>query len=173
MQGSHVSHLTLQIVFGLFVLRHLVAISRHIRARGLVTSVREIYYRIARRVFSLIVTYLPSARRQLHTELGKTEKELKSKLAPYDPSLPEHLRLPAEGLSAEAIEHELDQLGKLHAADWQHGRVSGAVYHGHGEVTGRQIPLGSIIESAMHKTMLSNPLHPDGPSATTFRSLIR
>ena len=163
----------MQIVFGAFVLRYLRSIVRHIRARGLRTSIREIYYRLARRVFSLIVTFVPSARKQLRTELGNTEKELKTKLAPYDPSLPEHHRLPAEGLSAESIEHELESLGKLHAADWQHGRVSGAVYHGHGKVSGRQIDLGSIIESAMHKTMLSNPLHPDGPSLRLGLALIR
>lgn len=136
---------------------------RHIRARGLLGSVREIVKRIQSVSFSLFTNYcpcyepriydasrtytqyfinifisLPFVSAKVASELSAVHKELSTKLAPK--SYPSEYgittvkTLPANGRSREWLENEWKGLKRLEKSDVADGRVSGAVYHVSGKV---------------------------------------
>ncbi|AAW44943.1 sphinganine-1-phosphate aldolase, putative [Cryptococcus deneoformans JEC21] len=130
---------------------------RHIKARGLCGTANEIRNKIKSLVVRIMLAF-PSNRAKLNSELAKTRAELKEKLAPSQ--YPDGVRLttvrtlPETGRGREWLESEWENLKKLEKADVDNGRVSGAVYHGGDE-------LNAVINEAMAKFVVTNPLHPD------------
>lgn len=124
---------------------------RHLTARGVVTSFREIYESIARVCNSLILscqshskTYLkstiqkafqlalklPSVKKKADEQLSKAKLDIENKLVPKGPNVVRHLALPEESRSLEWILAEMNKMDEEfeHASDWKGGKVSGAVY---------------------------------------------
>ena len=122
----------------------------------------------------------PPAKRKVQVELQKVSADLRSKIAPPFSGVASVAFLPAQGKDLAWIEEELDKLRDVrHDANEAviEGKVSGAVYHGHQDgVLEKVIESGSLYpvflharsarltpESllAIHRFILSNPLHPD------------
>jgi sphinganine-1-phosphate aldolase len=83
-------------------------------------------------VFAIILS-LPSSRRKIASELGKTRAELKAKLAPtvYPDgiSLTPARVMPQKGRDRGWLEEEWKGMKRLERGDVDSGRVSGTVYH--------------------------------------------
>ncbi|EKM74970.1 hypothetical protein AGABI1DRAFT_116649 [Agaricus bisporus var. burnettii JB137-S8] len=128
---------------------------RHLAARGLVTSFKEVYASIAKRVVQLALK-LPSAKKSVDEQMSKAKLDIEDKLVPKGPNVVRHLALPEESRSLEWILAEMDKMDKEfeHASDWKGGKVSGAVYHGGDD-------LEKIIVAAYERYCVSNPLHPE------------
>ncbi|KAI0775783.1 PLP-dependent transferase [Trametes elegans] len=133
----------------------LIKSERHIRARGLIQSVRDIY-RWALQETLLLALRFPSAKKKVETELGKARLDIEKKLVPQGPGVTRHLSLPDQGHDTEWILAEMAKMDEESGShvDWRSGKVSGAVYHG-GE------DMQKVIITAMERYCLSNPLHPD------------
>ena len=84
----------------------------------------------------------------MNEALAKTE----AKLIPAN--LPKYLALPKEGLSDEAVRHELEMLANLDHTKWEEGYVSGAVYHGEQDLI-------KLQTQAFGTFTVANPIHPD------------
>ncbi|KAF8893555.1 pyridoxal phosphate-dependent transferase [Infundibulicybe gibba] len=128
---------------------------RHIRARGISTTVRELYGWSAQRVIHLLLR-LPAMRKKVETEMGKAKLDIENKLVPKGAEVVRHLALPDQGQTAEWIVAEMDRMDSEMGVgpNWRHGKLSGAVYHGGEEVE-------KIIVAAYQRYCVSNPLHPD------------
>nr|XP_019014579.1 sphinganine-1-phosphate aldolase [Kwoniella pini CBS 10737]OCF53360.1 sphinganine-1-phosphate aldolase [Kwoniella pini CBS 10737] len=130
---------------------------RHFRARGILGTANEVRNTVQGFVVRIMLS-LPSSKKQLRLELGKTQAEIREKLVPSrypdGVKLTAVRKLPEQGRSKDWLESEWDNLKKLERGDVNAGRVSGAVYHGGDE-------LNEIINQAMAKFVVSNPLHPD------------
>ncbi len=91
-------------------------------------------------------------------ELAKTRQELRDKLAPttYGPGIEiTNVRsLPIKGRDLDWLQGQWLNMKKLERGDVDDGRVSGTVYHGGEDVN-------AIINEAMAKFVVTNPLHPD------------
>ncbi|KIR51764.1 sphinganine-1-phosphate aldolase [Cryptococcus gattii Ru294] len=130
---------------------------RHVKAKGLCGTVDEIKNSIKSLVVRVMLAF-PSNKAKLNSELAKARAELKEKLAPSQ--YPDGVRLttvktlPETGRGREWLESEWANLKKLEKGDVDNGRVSGAVYHGGDE-------LNAVINEAMAKFVVTNPLHPD------------
>ncbi|KAK8861729.1 hypothetical protein IAR55_002552 [Kwoniella newhampshirensis] len=140
-----------------WVLKSFLYSYRHLRARGL-TGVFNEFQSVIKSLVVRIILSLPSSKAKLDSELAKTRSQLREKLAPS--TYPDGVMLtsvkslPEKGRSKEWLESEWTNLKKLERGDVDDGRVSGAVYHG-GE------DLNAVINEAMAKFVVSNPLHPD------------
>jgi sphinganine-1-phosphate aldolase len=99
---------------------------------------------------------LPSVKARIHTELSKAIGQIESSVAKDLPNLPHYRTLPPTGLALDAIKHQLVTMQdiNINAADWQRGRLSGAIYHGGEE-------LSALTAEAYKMFSLSNPLHPE------------
>ncbi|KAF9446347.1 PLP-dependent transferase [Macrolepiota fuliginosa MF-IS2] len=128
---------------------------RHITARGVVASAKEIYAWVAKTVVHLALR-LPATKKKVEDQMGQAKLDIENKLVPKGPKVVRHLRLPEEGQSLEWILAEMDKMDQEfeNKTDWRAGRVSGAVYHGGDE-------LEKIIVAAYERYCVSNPLHPD------------
>jgi len=128
---------------------------RHVRARGTITTVLELWKAIAQRAI-LLVLRLPSARKKVEAELGKAKIDIENKLAPRGATLSRNLALPEQGHSKEWILEEMAKMDEeLNGhTNWKDGKLSGAVYHGGDD-------LSKIIVAAFERYTVSNPLHPD------------
>ncbi|TYJ51647.1 hypothetical protein B9479_007767 [Cryptococcus floricola] len=130
---------------------------RHVRARGLIGSANEVADSVKSIVVKIMLA-LPKNKAKLNSELGRTRLELKEKLAPTE--YPEGIiltpvrTLPDQGRDKEWLDSEFSNMKKLERGDVDEGRVSGAVYHGGDD-------LNEIINQAMAKFVVTNPLHPD------------
>ncbi|GAA5853991.1 hypothetical protein JCM5353_001385 [Sporobolomyces roseus] len=140
-------------IFWYLVQRQTFRLIRHLRARGIVTSVHELYLEIVKRGFALMML-LPSVKNKVKGELDQVTMELEAKLAPKDGGSTNYLALPAKGLSSIEVSSALDHMSSLPNTKWDTGRVSGAVYHGGKDV-------GDIWREAFGKFEVSNPLHAD------------
>ncbi|KAJ7282901.1 pyridoxal phosphate-dependent transferase [Mycena rebaudengoi] len=143
------------LLFFYVLLTQSVKAQRHLRARGLFTSVREFYTWIVQNAL-LLALRLPAARRKVATEMGKARLDIESKLVPSGANVTRHLALPAEGQSPEWILAEMEKMDNEmeSTVHWSDGKLSGAVYHGGDE-------LSKVIVDAYAKYCVSNPLHPD------------
>ncbi|KAJ7772728.1 pyridoxal phosphate-dependent transferase [Mycena maculata] len=143
------------ILFFYVLLKQSVKAQRHLRARGIITTVREFYTWIAQHVIMLALR-LPAAQRKVKTEMDKAKLDIEAQLVPKGIDVTRHLALPTDGQTPEWIIAEMDkmdaELGKPNS--WKLGKLSGAVYHG-GEDMER------VIVAAYGKYCVSNPLHPD------------
>ncbi|KAI0645770.1 PLP-dependent transferase [Trametes meyenii] len=137
------------------IVTRVIKAERHVRARGLVRSVQDIYRWVLQESLLLALRF-PSAKKKVDTELGKARLDIERKMVPQGPNVTRHLSLPATGLNTEAILAEMAKMDEEAGShvDWRDGKVSGAVYHG-GE------DMQKVIIAAMERYCLSNPLHPD------------
>ncbi|KAF7376459.1 Sphinganine-1-phosphate aldolase [Mycena sanguinolenta] len=143
------------ILFFYVLLKQSVKVQRHLRARGLVTSVREFYTWIARHVIMLVLR-MPSAQRKVRTQMDKAKLEIEDKLVPKGADVTRHLALPEKGQTPEWILAEMDKMDNEMGSPngWKAGKLSGAVYHGGDDME-------RVIVAAYAKYCVSNPLHPD------------
>nr|ODN85517.1 sphinganine-1-phosphate aldolase [Cryptococcus depauperatus CBS 7841] len=130
---------------------------RHVRARGISGTIKELKKSVQSVVVSIMLK-MPKHRQHLESELSRTRKEISNKLAPE--TYPEGIdltrvkELPEHGRDKEWLVREFSNMKKLEKGDVNEGRVSGAVYHGGDD-------LNEIIVNAMSQFIVSNPLHPD------------
>ncbi|KAF7428001.1 hypothetical protein PC9H_007219 [Pleurotus ostreatus] len=143
------------VLFYYFVLRHALKVHRHLRARGITESAREIYRWISQQIVFLILR-TPKMREKVSSELGKAKLDIEKKLVPSGPEVVRHLALPDSGKSLEWIREEMDKMDKEmgSSTSWKLGKLSGAVYHGGDD-------LEAVIVEAYKRYCVSNPLHPD------------
>ncbi|KEI36855.1 uncharacterized protein L969DRAFT_96873 [Mixia osmundae IAM 14324] len=128
---------------------------RHLRARGVAPTLHDGYLWLAKSVFSLVLS-TPPARRKVNQQLQAAEDDIIAKVAPKHEGLSSNATLPHHGMPKDWVEGELEKMEQLKATKWADGRVSGAVYHGHTEGE-----IGQVIQQAMARFILTNPLHPD------------
>ncbi|KAJ8469101.1 hypothetical protein ONZ45_g17000 [Pleurotus djamor] len=117
------------ILFVYVLIRHTLKIHRHLRARGISGTVREIYQWINQRIVFLILQ-TPQMRQKVNSEMAKAKLDIEKKLIPVGPEVVRHLALPEEGRSAEWIRAEMDKMdSEMGPVDgWKLGKLSGAVY---------------------------------------------
>ncbi|KAJ2922577.1 hypothetical protein H1R20_g14529, partial [Candolleomyces eurysporus] len=128
----------------------------HLRARGILASVKDVYVLVSQFVVRLVLR-LPSMQKKVTTEMSKARLDIENKLVPKGPNVTRHLTIPEEGKSLEWILAEMEKMDlELNGQKgiWNEGKLSGAVYHG-GE------DLQKIITTAYDRYCVSNPLHPD------------
>jgi sphinganine-1-phosphate aldolase len=65
-----------------------------------------------------------------------------------------YLTIPKEPWTSDQLRSELGQLAEMKRTRWEDGKVSGAVYHGGGELLHLQA-------TAMEMFGVANPIHPD------------
>ncbi|KAJ7217718.1 pyridoxal phosphate-dependent transferase [Mycena pura] len=143
------------VLFFCVLFKYALKAQRHLRARGIVLSVREFYRWIAQHVITVALR-LPAAQRKVRMEMNKAKLDIEDKLVPKGPDVTRHLVLPSEGQSLDWIISEMDKMDKEmnHANNWKQGKISGAVYHGGDDME-------RVIVAAYSKYCVSNPLHPD------------
>ncbi|TCD65353.1 hypothetical protein EIP91_002792 [Steccherinum ochraceum] len=143
------------VVFLYLLLTQARKVHRHLRARGVVATTKDIWQWAARQAI-LLALRLPSNRKKVDSELGKARLEIEGKLVAQGPNVTRHVSLPATGQTPEWI---LEEMTKMDAEaggtdGWKQGKVSGAVYHGGDDLT-------KVIIDAFARYTVSNPLHPD------------
>ncbi|KAK7692393.1 hypothetical protein QCA50_004018 [Cerrena zonata] len=143
------------LLFVYVVLTRALKIQRHLRARGIVPTLRDGWAWTAQQAL-LLVLRLPSTKKKVETELGKARLDIEDKLVPKGDAVVRHLSLPEKGNSSEWISDEMVKMDEESKSftDWRHGKLSGAVYHGGDD-------LQKIIVAAFERYCVSNPLHPD------------
>ncbi|KAF8634287.1 hypothetical protein AX17_004242, partial [Amanita inopinata Kibby_2008] len=143
------------LLFWFVVLRQTVKIQRHLRARGVRSSIRELYVWISQQVIQMVLR-MPRTRQKVESQMNKAKLDIEDRLVPKGANVVRHLTLPEEGKSLEWILAEMEkmdiELGK--DANWRQGKLSGAVYHGGND-------LEEIIVAAYQRYCVSNPLHPE------------
>ena len=132
----------------------------------LCTSFAELYKQVTMKLFTYSL-YIPFVKNALNSEklkiMDSFEKDLKSKSRNISNS---NIELPKHGLSANNILSLMNDCAKVENQIWQHGKVSGAIYHG---VKEHQ----DLLNKAFGMYSISNPLHPDiWPSGMKFESEI-
>ncbi|CAE6430482.1 unnamed protein product [Rhizoctonia solani] len=143
------------LVFAYVIATHCLKSYRHLRARGLVATILEIWEIISRRVLTVALR-LPAAKRKVETEMAKAKKDIETKLVASGPHIVRHLALPAQGRTMEWIDTEMAKMDKECGGGdtWKQGKLSGAVYHGGDDME-------EILVNAFKRYVVSNPLHPD------------
>ncbi|TFK79129.1 PLP-dependent transferase [Polyporus arcularius HHB13444] len=136
------------------ILTRTVKAGRHLRARGVIQTARDVYKWVLQEAILLALRF-PSAKKKVEAELGKARLDIEKKMVPQGPGVSRHLSLPSQGHDFEWILAEMAKMDEQSEhAHWNEGKVSGAVYHG-GE------DLQKVIVAAFDRYCVSNPLHPD------------
>ncbi|RPB28043.1 PLP-dependent transferase [Terfezia boudieri ATCC MYA-4762] len=141
------------ILFIWFLLKYLRRGIRQIRGRGILGTCSDGYRAFQRWSYGLILS-LPWYKAKIKLELEQTMKKLEDKFVPKGPGVTRYLALPISGWTDEQVKAELQKLSEMHHAEWEKGRVSGAVYHGGNDLLDLQA-------EAYRMFSVSNPLHPD------------
>ncbi|KAG6811604.1 hypothetical protein H0H92_006667 [Tricholoma furcatifolium] len=160
------------LLFVYVVFTQSLKVQRHLRARGILASARELYTWLAQvslkqktpenvaklstqRIISLLLR-LPSNASKVKTQMNRAKLDIENKLVPKGADVVRHLSLPDKGQTLEWIFSQMDvmdtELGNH--TNWRQGKLSGAVYHGGDE-------LERVIVRAYERYCVSNPLHPD------------
>ncbi|KAF8907824.1 pyridoxal phosphate-dependent transferase [Gymnopilus junonius] len=144
---------------GLFyyvLLIYAIKAKRHLRARGITESLKDIQRWISQQIVRLVLRF-PSTRQKVTSQMDKAKLDIENRLLPKGANVTRHLSLPSEGKTLEWILQEMDnmdtEMGGL-ADSWKQGKLSGAVYHGGDD-------LSQIIVAAYARYCVSNPLHPE------------
>ncbi|KAI0786642.1 PLP-dependent transferase [Abortiporus biennis] len=142
------------VVFLYIVFTRVIKVHRHVRARGVVPTVSDLWRWLAQQVIFLALK-VPSARKKVDQEMGKARLDIEKKLVPEGANVTRHLSLPEKGHTPDWILAEMTKMDdEIAHADWKSGKISGAIYHGGDD-------LNKLIVSAYEKYTVSNPLHPD------------
>ncbi|PPQ90627.1 hypothetical protein CVT25_006610 [Psilocybe cyanescens] len=163
-RGSARQHLTTLLTLdnaksGLFyyvLLVQAIKAKRHLRARGITASLKELYTWISQQVIRLLLR-LPATRKKVTSQMDQAKVDIENRLVPKGANVTRHLSLPSEGQPLEWIIQEMDKMDTEMGGSsdtWRQGKLSGAVYHGGDE-------LSKIIVAAYSRYCVSNPLHPD------------
>ncbi|KAH7367229.1 sphingosine-1-phosphate lyase [Plectosphaerella cucumerina] len=139
------------IVFFLFVLRWTRKTFWKLKGRGILGSIVELYVDIRRVLYGYFLR-APGVRGQVQKQVNESLAKLEGKMVPT--SLARYVTLPKEGLSDDAVRQELETLANMDHTRWEDGYVSGAVYHGEGELL-------KLQTEAFGKFTVANPIHPD------------
>ncbi|KAH6688603.1 sphingosine-1-phosphate lyase [Plectosphaerella plurivora] len=139
------------IVFFFFVLRWTRKTFWKLKGRGIIGSIVELYIDIRRVLYGYFLR-APGVRGQVQKQVNESLAKLETKMVPA--GLVRYVTLPKEGLSDEAVRQELDTLANMDHTRWEDGFVSGAVYHGEGELL-------KLQTEAFGKFTVANPIHPD------------
>lgn len=134
---------------------------RHVMARGVITTILEIYASLAQACFRLMLK-TPMAKRKVSEQIGAAKNDLRAKfVSSGEDGVVKYRTLPDEGLSKDNILQFIKQLKSSESEDWKSGRVSGALYHPANEDRNQPTELAQTISAAIDTFMLSNPLHPE------------
>lgn len=135
------------------VLRYTRKCYLYFRGYGLFYGLKLFYLSVSKSVFKRLLA-LPGLRSKVDQQVSELIVKIEDALMVKDDKLKDFSRLPADGLSEVQIIEELSKLQKLKHTDWEHGRVSGAVYHGGADLIELQTKLFNMF-------CVSNQLHPD------------
>ncbi|KAI5791663.1 pyridoxal phosphate-dependent transferase [Peziza echinospora] len=141
------------IIFIYVLLKYFRRGVRQLRGRGILGNVADGYAAFRRVSYGWILS-LPWYKARIKLELEQTMKKLEDKLVPKGPGVTRYLALPKSGWTDDQVKAELQKLSEMQHAEWEKGRVSGAVYHGGDELLDLQA-------QAFRLFSVSNPLHPD------------
>jgi sphinganine-1-phosphate aldolase len=111
------------------VLTRTLQLTRHLRARGVSRSARDIVNWVAQRAVRVALQF-PATKKKVAEEMGKAKLDIEAKLVPKGAEVSRHLALPENGKSAEWIVKEMEKMDAegVSKVDWKHGKLSGAVY---------------------------------------------
>ena len=90
----------------------------------------------------------------MQKSVAESLAKLEGKLVPKGPGVTHYLTLPKEGWSNSQVSAELEKLEQMDHTRWEDGYVSGAVYHGGGDLI-------TLQSEAFSKFNVANPIHPD------------
>lgn len=143
-------------LFFYILITQTIKVQRHLRARGVSATLKELYIWVSQHVIRLILR-VPATQRKVAAQMDKAKLDIENRLVPKGATVVRHLSLPDQGKSFEWIIAEMDKMDEELGGKrgvWSEGKLSGAVYHG-GE------DLERLIVSAYQRYCVSNPLHPD------------
>lgn len=118
---------------------------------GIIASVKSLWSCISKKVFSFLLS-LPFVKSQVDQQIERALEKVEEDM--IDRSLTYYTSLPEKGWSESKVVTALEDAAHLKHADWEHGRLSGAVYHGGVELTDLQT-------EAFKRFTITNQLHPD------------
>lgn len=139
------------VVFAVFVYKHLDRAQRVICSLGPVRATQEAFQAIGRKLFALMMK-IPSVKAKVDRDVGEILEKVERDMV--DRSLEFYPELPTKGWDREQVNNVLDSLQTMKRSDYEHGRVSGAVYHGGEELL-------SVQAEAYARYATANQLHPD------------
>ncbi|KAH3899183.1 related to Sphingosine-1-phosphate lyase [Saccharomycodes ludwigii] len=137
--------------------KFLIPVYYEIKGYGLVYFIRHTIIRnfLLKNLFGKIILKNKLASEKINQEVNKVKKDLRKSLIKTTPELTNYNKLPAVGLTQGEIVEYLDKSIKLLPhSDYEHGKVSGAVYHGGKELI-------DIQTISFQKYCVGNQLHPD------------
>lgn len=140
-------------MFFFYLLRWTRKAALKLKGRGLVGTAVDAYLAVRRTLYGLFLN-APGVRSRVQREVQEAINKLESKLVPQGPGTSRYLTLPKEGWTPEQVRAELLKLSEMDHVRWEDGRVSGAVYHGGGDLI-------KLQSEALEKFMVANPIHPD------------
>jgi sphinganine-1-phosphate aldolase len=108
---------------------------------------------VAKGVFSTIMS-VPFIKAKVDKEVEKVLQKVEEDMIDRSPGITIYSELPDKGWSRDKIIGELEKNNDMHHTDWEHGRVSGAVYHGGKDMM-------DIQTEAYGRFSIANQLHPD------------
>ncbi|GMG41787.1 unnamed protein product [Ambrosiozyma monospora] len=141
------------VLFYSFVFKILTLLFNQLYGYGIIETIKLIYQQTVKYFSKLSMKFIPVVKKSIDKEKIKTRFEMESATMNND-SVIKFDSLPSHGLSAEQVLDNLDSLQQLKHANWEDGRISGAVYHGGKELTHLQT-------QAFEKFAVANQLHPD------------
>lgn len=143
------------VVFVYLVLTRLVKVQRHLRARGIRTTLLEFWTWLNKNLLLFALKCLPAQRKKAEADITKAKLIIENKLVPQGEAVSRHTSLPPKGQYPEWIANEMAKMDtEIEHSEWKHGKISGAVYHGGDDLT-------KVIVAAFERYCVSNPLHPD------------
>ncbi|KAI8813756.1 pyridoxal phosphate-dependent transferase [Cladochytrium replicatum] len=125
-----------------------------LRVKGIVGATKEFVGQIVQALIKTVRSSVPGANAAIQSEIQKQIKAVEEKTAPDVPGEKKYLALPPAGLSEASVRGELVRYQKMAPTYWKDGKVSGAIYHGGGE-------LSTLLGEAYSIFNLANPLHPE------------
>ncbi|KAF4552106.1 Sphingosine-1-phosphate lyase-like protein [Elsinoe fawcettii] len=141
------------LLFLLFITRHLRTTLLYLHGYGPILSLRLLYRSLYARLYRTFIS-LPGIRNRVDAQVRSAIYGLEAKLLPNEPGVTRFTSLPVEGWTPEQVRAELQKLGDMKHTRWEDGRVSGAVYHGGKE-------LCELQAEAFGRFGVANPIHPD------------
>ena len=139
------------VVFIYFVFRWTRKAFWKLKGRGILGAILELYHDICRIAYGYFLR-APGVRGQVQKQVRESLSKMSDKLVKAD--MTRHLVLPKDGLPADAVRAELQNLADMDHTRWEDGYVSGAVYHGEDELL-------KLQTEAFGKFTVANPIHPD------------
>lgn len=119
---------------------------------GLIRVVTDWYKDTAKSINRWFLS-LPPLKKKVNEEMDQVHDTLNSQFL-IKPSGTDYREIPQSGLAERTIKTKLSALQKMKAANWEDGRVSGAVYYGNEHIA-------KLQSDTYHQFCFANQLHPD------------